>query len=190
MLVIDEIQTGLGRLGSWWGIDAEGVVPDILLVGKGLSGGVVPIAAMVATPQAYAPFANDPYLHTSTFAASPLACAAATAAIEAMWAENLPRRAAALGDSLLSGLRQIVGASPACDRIAVRGRGLLIGVELSEPGAVGELFLSLVDRGVLANHSLNSSTVVRFTPPAIITDSEIEIFLEAFADALADVGLA
>ena len=107
-----------------------------------------------------------------------------------MWAENLPRRAAALGDSLLSGLRQIVGASPACDRIAVRGRGLLIGVELSEPGAVGELFLSLVDRGVLANHSLNSSTVVRFTPPAIITDSEIEIFLEAFADALADVGLA
>ena len=190
MLVIDEIQTGLGRLGSWWGIDAEGVVPDILLVGKGLSGGVVPIAAMVATPQAYAPFANDPYLHTSTFAASPLACAAATAAIEAMWAENLPRRAAALGDSLLSGIRQIVGASPACDRIAVRGRGLLIGVELSEPGAVGELFLSLVDRGVLANHSLNSSTVVRFTPPAIITDSEIEIFLEAFADALADVGLA
>lgn len=190
MLVIDEIQTGLGRLGSWWGIDAEGVVPDILLVGKGLSGGVVPIAAMVATPQAYAPFANDPYLHTSTFAASPLACAAATAAIEVMWAENLPRRAAALGDSLLSGIRQIVGASPACDRIAVRGRGLLIGVELSEPGAVGELFLSLVDRGVLANHSLNSSTVVRFTPPAIITDSEIEIFLEAFADALADVGLA
>jgi putrescine aminotransferase len=187
LLVIDEIQTGLGRLGSWWGIDAEGIVPDILLVGKGLSGGVVPIAAMVATPQAYAPFANDPYLHTSTFAASPLACAAATAAIEAMRADNLPRRAAVLGDTLLSGLGRIVDASPARNQIAVRGRGLLIGVELSEPGAVGELFLNLVDRGVLANHSLNSSTVVRFTPPAIITDTEVETFLAAFADALADV---
>jgi len=190
LLVIDEIQTGLGRLGSWWGIDAEGVVPDIMLVGKGLSGGVVPIAAMVATPQAYAPFANDPYLHTSTFAASPLACAAATAAIEVMRAEDLPRRAALLGDTLLSGIRRIVGASPARDRIAVRGRGLLIGVELGDPGAVGELFLNLVDRGVLANHSLNSSTVVRFTPPAIITETEIEMFLVAFADALADAGLA
>jgi putrescine aminotransferase len=188
LLVVDEIQTGLGRLGSWWGIDAEGVVPDILLVGKGLSGGVVPIAAMVATPQVYAPFANDPYLHSSTFAASPLACAAATATIEAMRAENLPRRAAVLGDALLSGLGRIVDASPARDRIAVRGRGLLLGVELSEPGAVGELFLNLVDRGVLANHSLNSSTVLRFTPPAIITDTEVETFLSAFADALADLG--
>jgi putrescine aminotransferase len=187
LLVIDEIQTGLGRLGSWWGIDAEGIVPDILLAGKGLSGGVVPIAAMVATPQAYAPFANDPYLHTSTFAASPLACAAATAAIEAMRADDLPRRAAVLGDTLLSGLGRIVDASPARDRIAVRGRGLLLGVELGEPGAVGELFLNLVDRGVLANHSLNSSTVLRFTPPAIITDTEVETFLAAFADALADV---
>jgi len=161
-----------------------------MLVGKGLSGGVVPIAAIVATPQAYAPFANDPYLHTSTFAASPLACAAATAAIEVMRAEDLPRRAALLGDTLLSGIRRIVGASPARDRIAVRGRGLLIGVELGDPGAVGELFLNLVDRGVLANHSLNSSTVVRFTPPAIITETEIEMFLVAFADALADAGLA
>jgi len=189
LLVVDEIQTGLGRLGSWWGIDAEGIVPDILLAGKGLSGGVVPIAAMVATPQAYAPFANDPYLHTSTFAASPLACAAATAAIEAMRTDDLPRRAAVLGDTLLSGLGRIVDASPARDRIAVRGRGLLLGVELSEPGAVGELFLNLVDRGVLANHSLNSSTVLRFTPPAIIADTEVETFLAAFADALADVEL-
>ena len=187
LLVVDEIQTGLGRLGSWWGIDAEGIVPDILLVGKGLSGGVIPIAAMVATPQAYAPFANDPYLHTSTFAASPLACAAATAAIEVMRADDLPKRAAVLGDTLLSGLGRIVDASPARDRIAVRGRGLLLGVELSEPGAVGELFLNLVDRGVLANHSLNSSTVLRFTPPAIITDIEVETFLAVFADALADV---
>ena len=81
LLIVDEIQTGMGRLGTWWGIEAEQVVPDILLVGKGLSGGVVPIAAMVATPRAYAPFAKDPYLHTSTFAGSPLACAAATATI-------------------------------------------------------------------------------------------------------------
>lgn len=189
LLVIDEIQTGLGRLGSWWGIDAEGVVPDILLVGKGLSGGVVPIAAMVATPRAYAPFANDPYLHTSTFAASPLACAAATATIEVMRAADLPQRAATIGATLRAGLERIVAAHPARDRIAVRGRGLLLGVELDAPGAVGELFLELLDRGVLANHSLNSSTVVRFTPPAILTHRDIDTFLSAFDAALAVVAL-
>ncbi|GAB4587106.1 aspartate aminotransferase family protein [Nocardia sp. IFM 10818] len=187
LLVVDEIQTGLGRLGSWWGIDSEGVVPDIVLAGKGLSGGVVPIAAMVADPRTFAPFANDPYLHTSTFAASPIACAAAIAALETMTAEDLPRRAADLGSRLLHGIRRIADAHPAADRITVRGRGLLLGVDLGTPGAVGELFLNLLDRGVLANHSLNASSVVRFTPPAIITDDEAGVFLAAFADALAAV---
>lgn len=190
LLVVDEIQTGLGRLGSWWGVDAEGVTPDVMLVGKGLSGGIVPIAAMVATPEVYAPFAADPYLHTSTFAASPIACAAAAAALEVIHTDNFPERAAQRGVELLGSMRRIVEAHPARRRISVRGRGLLLGVEFTEPGAVGELFLNLIDHGILANHSLNSSTVVRFTPPAIITDTEVEIFLTAFDAALGGTTLA
>ncbi|MFF2554891.1 aspartate aminotransferase family protein [Nocardia sp. NPDC058058] len=185
LLIVDEIQTGLGRLGTWWGIDVEDVVPDILLVGKGLSGGVVPIAAMVATAAVYQPFSSDPYLHTSTFAASPLACAAAEAAISVIREENLTARAADLGAQLLREITAIIARHPAGDGVEIRGRGLLIGLEFREPAAVGELFLGLIEQGVLANHSLNSSTVLRFSPPAVLEDSEIGHFLTAFETALA-----
>jgi putrescine aminotransferase len=185
LLVVDEIQTGLGRLGHWWGVDAEDVVPDVMLVGKGLSGGVVPVAAMVATAEAYAPFAADPYLHSSTFAGSPIASAAAGAAVETIRDEHLVARAATLGDRLLRELRTICTRRSPAGLLDVRGRGLLIGVEFADPGAVGELALQLIEHGVLACHSLNASRVLRFTPPAILTDSELETFLRAFSSALA-----
>lgn len=188
LLVIDEIQTGMGRLGTWWGVEPEQVVPDILLVGKGLSGGVVPIAAMVATDRAYAPFAKDPYLHTSTFAGSPLACSAAVATIAAIHDEDIVGRAERVGAQLLEGIRAICGQLRPADLVEVRGRGLLIGIEFSDPGAVGELALQLVERGVLSCHSLNSSRVLRFTPPAILDQSEIGQFLTAFGAALAALG--
>ncbi len=184
LLVVDEVQTGLGRLGTWWGVEEDGVVPDILLVGKGLSGGVVPVAAMVATPAAYAPFAADPYLHTSTFAGSPLASAAARAAVETIRDEHVVERAAALGHRLLAELREVCARRRPTGLVDVRGRGLLIGVEFADPGAVGELALQLVEHGVLACHSLNSSRVLRFTPPATLDDAEVETFLRAFTSAL------
>ncbi|WP_018571022.1 aspartate aminotransferase family protein [Streptomyces sp. PsTaAH-124] len=183
-LIVDEIQTGLGRLGSWWGLDTEHVRPDVLLVGKGLSGGVVPVAAMVATDDAYAPFSRDPYLHTSTFAASPLACAAALAAVEAMEQEDVPGRARTLGFRLLHGVR--TACTPYTGGLVreVRGRGLLIGLEFGAEQAVGEMILELVGRGVLVNHSLNAGRVLRLTPPAVVTDDELRLFLTALAEAL------
>jgi putrescine aminotransferase len=185
MLIVDEIQTGMGRLGTWWGIEAEGVVPDILLVGKGLSGGVVPIAALVATPRAYAPFAKDPYLHTSTFAGSPLACAAAAATIGAMHDEQIVQRAARIGAHLLREMRLACAGLLPAGLVEVRGRGLLLGIEFEDPGTVGELALQLLERGVLSCHSLNSSRVLRFTPPAVLDDDEINQFLSSFSAAIA-----
>lgn len=183
-LIVDEVQTGLGRLGSWWGVDAEGVVPDVLLVGKGLSGGVVPVAAMVATKDAYGPFSRDPYLHTSTFGASPIACAAAMAAVETIDREDIVGRAAVLGRQLLGGVEEI--CAPYRERLVheVRGRGLLIGIEFTQAQAVGETLLELVSRGVLVNHSLNSTRVLRLTPPAIADADEVQFFLDALAEAL------
>lgn len=127
-LIVDEIQTGLGRLGSWWGMDADAASglppqPDVLLVGKGLSGGVVPVAAMVATAAAYGPFSRDPYLHTSTFAASPIACAAALAAVEALDREGVVPRAKALGERLLAGVRAACALYTGGLVREVRGRG-------------------------------------------------------------------
>lgn len=184
LLIVDEIQTGMGRLGTWWGVDADGVRPDIMLVGKGLSGGVVPIAAMVATAEAYGPFSRDPYLHTSTFGASPIACAAALATVETMEREHTVARAGALGARVLAGVHQV--CAPYQDGLVreVRGRGLLIGIEFAEEQAVGELLLEMIARGVLVNHSLNSTRVLRLTPPAEVDDAELDFFLTTFADAL------
>ncbi|MGW6959955.1 aspartate aminotransferase family protein [Streptomyces chartreusis] len=184
LLVVDEIQTGMGRLGTWWGVDAEGVRPDMLLAGKGLSGGVVPVAALVATAEAYAPFSRDPYLHTSTFGASPIACAAALAAVETMEREDTVPRAATLGARILAGVRDACAPYREILVRDVRGRGLLIGIEFAEERAVGELLLELITRGVLVNHSLNSTRVLRLTPPAVVADDALDVFFTTLAEAL------
>lgn len=186
-LVVDEIQTGMGRLGSWWGVEAEEVVPDVLLVGKGLSGGVVPVAAMVATREAYAPFGRDPYLHTSTFGASPVACAAAEATVRALETEGLVERAAVLGDRLLEEVRAACAPYRGGMVREVRGRGLLLGLEYADERTVGEMVLEMADQGVIVNHSLNSTRVMRLTPPAVLGEHDIGVFRGALDASLAAV---
>ncbi|CAO0837377.1 aspartate aminotransferase family protein [Streptomyces microflavus] len=183
MFVLDEIQTGLGRLGTWWGADAEGLRPDVMLVGKNLSGGVIPVAAAIATPQAYAPFDKDPYLHTSTFAASPVAMAAAAAAVTAIHDENLVERARTLGEELMTRLHDALTPLLGNAVADIRGRGLLIGIEMRDEGAAGELVLNLLEAGLLVNHSLNAHRVVRLTPPAVLTPSDLDWISRAFTSA-------
>lgn len=183
LFVLDEIQTGLGRLGHWWGADREDVVPDMLLVGKALGGGVVPVSALVATEAAFAPFDRDPFIHTSTFSGAPLGMAAAVGAITAIREDGLVDRADKLGrvlhDELGHILHEVLG-----DRVAaIRGVGLLIGIELDVPGLAGELLIELMTAGVVANHSLNADRVLRLTPPAVLDDHEVQFLLDAFERA-------
>src|SRR5262249_15519962 len=91
-LIFDEIQSGLGRLGIWWGAGIEVVSPDILLVGKTLGGGVMPVGAVVATPEIFAPLNEDPLLHSSTFAGNPLAAVAASTTLDVIRSEGLVER--------------------------------------------------------------------------------------------------
>ncbi|QDQ09364.1 aspartate aminotransferase family protein [Streptomyces spectabilis] len=181
--VLDEVQTGLGRLGHWWGADREGVTPDVLLVGKGLSGGVVPVSAALATPAAFAAFDKDPFLHTSTFSGSPLAAAAAGAAVRAIREDGLVARSRHLGDVLRPELDRIARAVLGNRVREVRGLGLLIGIEFTVPGLAADLLVELMDAGVIANHSLNTSRVLRLTPPAVLTDHEVTLLLTAFERA-------
>ncbi|MFG2294484.1 aspartate aminotransferase family protein [Streptomyces sp. NPDC048603] len=183
MFVLDEIQTGLGRLGTWWGADAEGLRPDVLLVGKNLSGGVIPVAAAVATPEAYAPFDKDPFLHTSTFAASPVAMAAAAAAVAAIREEGLVERARALGEDLLGRLRGALAPLLGGVVADIRGRGLLLGIEMRDEGAAGQLVMHLLESGLLVNHSLNAHRVVRLTPPAVLTPDDLDRITDVFTSA-------
>lgn len=182
-LVLDEIQTGLGRLGSWWGADAEGIVPDVMLVGKGLSGGVVGVAAAIATPAAYAVLDRDPFLHSSTFAGAPVAMAAACATLEVIEDEDVVERARVLGDRLLAEISALDAFAAGGPVTEVRGRGLLIGMEFAQPHHAAELVLELLDRRVIVNSALNNNNVVRLTPPAIMDESDVGWLLEALDKA-------
>lgn len=186
-LVMDEVQTGMGRLGTWWGCDAEGVVPDVLLAGKALGGGVVPVSAAIANRATFAPFDKDPYLHTSTFSGQPLLMAAVQGAIQAVRDDDLLTRGAELGAVLLPRIREVVERTIGDLVVDVRGAGLLIGVELVEAGLAGELLIELFNHGIVANHSMIGSSVVRFTPPAVLTDREVKVFLTALERAAQDL---
>jgi len=179
LLILDEIQTGLGRLGAWWGADREGVVPDILLAGKGLSGGVVPVAAVVATPEIFEPLNNDPFLHSSTFGGNPLAIVAANTAIELIQSEGLVEKAARLGEALLASLRAILFGNCGGLLVELRGVGLMLGLEFVSEAVAGDFVLRLLQEKVVVSHSLNAHRVVRLTTPCIFSDVECEVLMRA-----------
>ena len=183
LLILDEIQTGMGRLGSWWGADREGVVPDVLLVGKGLSGGAVPVGAAVTTASIYQRINQDPTLHSSTFAGNQLAMAAVQAAIHVIKRDNLVARAGELSEQIVPPLRQILVDTCPSLISEVRAVGLLIGIEFQAEHLGGDFMMELLKRKVLVSHSLNAHRVVRLTPPAILTESECDWLLGAVQEA-------
>ncbi len=187
LLVLGEVQTGLGRLGAWWGCDAEQVRPDVLLAGKSLGGGVVPAGAVIATPEVYAPLSRDPFLHGSTFANSPLAAVAVRETLAILHEEGLVDEAARLGDELLPRLCAL--AAHRCDTevAAVRGRGLMLGIEWRRPELAGLFAMELMRQGVLVNLSLTGKGVSRLTPPAIMRPAEVEQLFDALDAGLAAV---
>ncbi|MET9595079.1 aminotransferase class III-fold pyridoxal phosphate-dependent enzyme [Streptomyces sp. NPDC006516] len=182
-LILDEVQTGMGRLGEWWGADLYGITPDVLLAGKALGGGVMPVSAALANRKTFSPFDKDPYLHTGTFTGAPVLMAAVMGAVETIKEERLVSRSAELGAKLLPELSAIAHRNLPGLVKEVRGQGLLIGIELIEAGLAGELLIELFNHGVVGNHSMNGSAVARLTPPAILTDADVSFLLDAFDKA-------
>ncbi|TAM77371.1 ornithine--oxo-acid transaminase [bacterium] len=174
LFMADEIQTGFGRTGALFACDHEGVVPDILIVGKALGGGVYPISAVLAPWRIMELF--EPGDHGSTFGGNPLACAVGEAALDVLVEERLAERAERYGGMLMERLRGV--PSPLIR--GVRGRGLLIGVELSIP--VHSVSEHLLDEGVLAKETRDN--VLRIAPPLIVGDEHIELIVRAFTRAL------
>jgi putrescine aminotransferase len=185
LLVVDEVQTGLGRTGRMFGSDWEGVSPDLMTLAKSLGGGVAPIGATMGTAEVWEKaFGENPLVHTSTFGGNPLACSAGIAALDAIRDEGLVARALETGGRLLAGLREAARRS---DLVAeARGRGLMLGVELAMD-EVGELVTAqMLKRGVIVAYTLNNPRVIRFEPPLVISDDEVRTALEAFEDAVAE----
>jgi ornithine--oxo-acid transaminase len=165
LLILDEIQTGLGRTGRMWAHQHEGIRPDAICVGKALGGGLYPVSAFCADDELMGVFA--PGDHGSTFGGNPLAAAIGLAALDVLVDEDLPGRAAALGEHFMGRLRTL--RTP----VEVRGRGLLIGVQL--PGEARPACEALMAKGLLCKDT--HGTVVRFAPPLVVSKETLD---EAF----------
>jgi acetylornithine/succinyldiaminopimelate/putrescine aminotransferase len=172
LFMVDEIQTGLGRTGRWWGFEHlldAGVRPDVVTSAKALGNGM-PIGACWAVRGVAGAF--QPGDHGSTFGGQPLAAAAALATLGVMEAEDLPRRAAVAGARLAGALAAVPGVS------SVRGQGLLLAAELDPEvlarfdGAARNVQAALLDAGLVVNAV--TPTALRFAPPLLVSDAEID----------------
>ena len=171
LLITDEIQSGLGRTGRTFAADHEGVTPDLMLLGKALGGGIVPISAVVGTGEVLGLF--KPGQHGSTFGGNPLACAIALAVLDLLRDGSLQRNAAELGDRFAASLR--AADHPAVT--AIRQRGLWIGVDIGPGGATArEACMELLTTGVLAKET--QTRTIRFAPPLTTSADELEWVLE------------
>ncbi len=180
LMILDEIQTGMGRTGKPFAYMWEDVKPDLITVGKALGGGVMPVSAVVGKREVLS--LMDPGSHGSTFGGNPLACAIGVEAILQMEREKLPEKAKEKGDYLMKGLKEI--DSPKIKE--VRGKGLLIGVEINKEYGTGKKLAEiLLKHGIITKET--HLMTVRMTPPLTISYEEIDEGIERFKKGLAEL---
>ncbi|UCE87852.1 MAG: aspartate aminotransferase family protein [Deltaproteobacteria bacterium] len=178
LLILDEIQTGIGRTGRMFALEHEGVVPDVVTLAKGLGGGFPVSAFMTTEAVAKTVKLGD---HGGTYAGNPLAAAAANAVLAVVTEEKLPERAAELGARLLEELRRFAGHHP--DRVAdARGRGLFAGLELRDAERAAAVQRRAIEQGVLVN--VTADTVIRFFPALNIPEEDLWPALHTVLEAV------
>jgi acetylornithine aminotransferase len=174
LLVIDAVQTGMGRTGDWFGYEYSGITPDVITLAKGLGGGL-PLGAMIALGKAADLF--QPGDHGSTFGGNPVTTAAGLAAIKFIEAQKILKKVEAQGLYLIQELALIPGVAE------VRGAGLLLGIEL-ESRKAADVALALQNEGVLVNAA--NPTTIRLAPALIVTDAQIKKFVAIFRKVISD----
>ena len=180
LLILDEVQSGLGRTGAWFAFQHEGIRPDGVILGKALGGGVLPVSAFVATREVMDVF--TPGSHGSTFGGNPLAAAVGLEALHVIREEGLVERSRDLGAHMLARLSAI--DSPALKH--VRGRGLWVGAEIDPAVASARAACErLLEKGVLSKET--HRTVVRLAPPLVIARDDLDWALDRFADVLREL---
>jgi acetylornithine aminotransferase len=175
LLVLDEVQTGVGRCGEWFAHESARIRPDVMTLAKGLGGGL-PIGACMARVD----LALGPGDHASTFGGGPIPCAGALAVLDVIEEEGLLANCRVQGRRLLDGL---AGATSGMEAVAeVRGRGLLLGVELTNGHSPRSVVLAALERGLVLTES--AKQVVRFSPPLTVTAADVDLAVETFGAAL------
>jgi putrescine aminotransferase len=184
LLILDEVQTGMGRTGYNFACEAEGVSPDILVLAKSLGGGVMPIGATMGTARVWEPLLAQPLLHTSTFGGNELACAAALAALDVLVDDKLAEHAALTGAYLLSGLRALTVKYQQLIREA-RGAGMMVGIDMHSSD-ISQLFIAnVLEQKVLVAFTLNHPGVIRMEPPLIMPRGVVDEVLRRMETAAA-----
>jgi putrescine aminotransferase len=183
MLIFDEVQSGMGRSGKMFCCEHDGVTPDLMALGKGFGGGVMPIGAVVGTPKTWQKYIENPFLHTTTFGGNPLACAAAIATIHVLLEEDLPRQAAEKGEYLLKHLNALAAKYPSVMKLA-RGRGLMLGMEFTDNELGYKVATALFARRILISGTYINARVLRIEPALTIGYPQLDQFLERLEDSL------
>jgi acetylornithine/succinyldiaminopimelate/putrescine aminotransferase len=165
-LVIDEVQTGLGRSGRFWAYQHSDLQPDIVVTGKGLSGGIYPIAATLMTRELHSFFDSHPHIHISTFGGAELGCAVALKVLDIVEAPGFVARVQHLSDRFAAGFAGLP--------FALRRLGLMMGLAFSEEGGGMAAAAALYEAGVFAVWANNDPSVLQFLPPLVLTDDETE----------------
>jgi len=184
LLILDEIQSGLGRTGRWFAHQYEGIRPDGLILGKALGGGLLPVSCFLATDEVMGLF--EPGSHGSTFGGNPLAAAVGLMALQVLEDEHLVERSAELGEHMLKRLHELQRRQKVALIREVRGRGLWAGVDL-DPALVSARAVveMMVERGVLSKET--HETVIRFAPPLVISREALDWAMDVFGQVLEEV---
>ncbi len=187
-LIFDEIQTGMGRTGTMWRCEAEGVTPDIMTYGKAFGGGILPITGLICKPSMWVDqLIENPWLLGSpTFGGNPLCCSAAIATIKYMLENDIPGVCKAKGEVLKAGLDSLAEKYPEIIK-EVRGTGLMLAVEFHTCELGYETSKGLFARRVMTAGTLVNAKTIRFEPTAVISDQDIKDVIERFEEALADI---
>jgi len=186
LLILDEVQTGMGRTGKMFACEHWGVAPDLMCLAKAFGGGVMPAGAVVGTRAVFSRLFGNPFLHTTTFGGNPLACAAALATINVLIEEKLPERAAWLGERMLAGLRKAAeGYSNIV--IDIRGKGMLMAMEFPNDHLGFEVSKAMLERGVLVSGTLVNARVIRVEPPLTLTEEQADYVCKVLGESLAHV---
>ena len=186
LLIADEIQTGMGRTGRFWGVDHTGVVPDIMCVGKSIGGGVMPLSAFIAPGEIWEVLVPNPIIHSTTFGGNPIACAAGIAAIEVTLEEDLPGQAATKGEFLLRELEQLRQRYPGV-LVGAHGKGLLIGMEFPTDEIGFSCAAGLFKRGVLVAGTYSKARTIRIEPALGIPMELLKEMLNRLEDTFREV---
>ena len=189
LLIADEVQTGIGRTGAWFGVNHDGARPDLMAVAKALGGGIMPLGSVVGTEAAWKGLIEAPFLHTSTFGGGQMACAAGVATLQVIEEENLLQRSTETGAYFKRGIEEIAREFPQVIK-EVRGRGMMIGMDLVKEGAGGMLMALMIDQHVIVAYTLNNPKVIRIEPPLTMPKQVVDHVLEVLRSSIKQVAAA